>query len=178
MKPLWGMGIVVYLTIRKARPGVNTMDGTGWWRPTRLAVVAAVLFGVFFMHGSALATTGCAYRPAAAAEHEQAGLQMPGAHDLQMPGAHERPRAAAPGQPLGDESADAAVAAGGAARHGSLCLADQPRTKIVGTTAVGPARGADLVVPSRDAGGGSNYGSRAPPISGGSLLSRLCIWRR
>lgn len=133
----------------------------------RPAVVLAVFFGLFLMHGSTLAA-GC----------DGAWIHQGATTRIQMPAMS----LGSPMAPVGRVSTKAlgraSVTVGAPAGHGPLCLAFQPRVQVLAAVALGMILVFALVVPPLLGGEGRQRPARGPPRTGGSaLLTRLCISR-
>lgn len=132
------------------------------WGVARPAVLLAVLIGLFFMHGTAMgAATGCE------------GVSSHKAADMGMPDMSPQSAAKASGQ----TTVSVAVKAGRPMGHGSLCLADQPRARAFGVAALALALLVATAGLCRRPGWRFRRSTRAPPVAGSALLTRLCISR-
>lgn len=139
---------------------MTVIDGGGA-RVRRPAVVLFMLLGLLLMHGLAMNATGCM------------GSTGPSAGPVSM--------ASGPGSPMSPGKSErrglVLTSQRSVTGHGTLCLADQPRTRSlsVGLTSVVVLSAVPLL--SRPARRRAPS-SRAPPlVSGSALLTRLCIWR-
>ncbi|WP_327299164.1 MULTISPECIES: hypothetical protein [unclassified Streptomyces] len=152
----------------------------------RLAVVCAVLFGLFLMHGApATAAGGChGFLSSASMNAAMPGgtdAARPGGANAAMPPGHGgSAMAPAAAHPVAAHQGPAFRAGTGAGPRGAVCVSTPARDRtlfgpglsgpaVLALPAVRPSRGRAVLL------GGT--GRRGPPVSGRSLLLRVCVAR-